>query len=46
MDNQMHFESSIVNTVLNHLYTEDCLKSVNYEEDTILLAKLHQLCAL
>ena len=43
LDNQTYFESNIVNTALNHLYTEDCLESVRYEEDAIVLAHLHEL---
>ena len=45
-DNTANFDPKVTQTVLRNFYVDDCLKSVNSEQEAILLAKnLTRLCA-
>jgi len=40
-DNRKHFRHEVIDTILNNIYVDDCLKSVSTEDEAILLIEEH-----
>lgn len=38
-DNRKHFRPEVIDTILNNIYVDDCLKSISMEDEVVLLIK-------